>query len=246
MPHDLFGDAVVRPASRRVLRRTLTVCSIALHAVVISAIVVAQLLAVGPLPTPRSPLTYTVVHLVELPPIDIPVRRPPVRAAGQDTPTVSPNAAPLEAPDRITTESGRENERITDARPDIVVGVEHGGTDLLNGVIEGGRLPPPPPPVPQTPVRLHMGIQSPRKIVDVTPIYPSLAQISRTAGIVILEATIGVDGSVADDVRVLRSIPLLDQAALDAVKQWRYAPALLNGVPVPVIMTVTVRFSLNR
>lgn len=246
MPHDLFGDAVVRPASRRVLRRTLTVCSIALHAVVISAIVVAQLLAVGPLPTPRSPLTYTVVHLVELPPIDIPAPRRPVPAAGQDTPTVSPNAAPLEAPDRIIEETGRENERIPDARPDIVVGVERGGTDLLNGVIEGGRIsPPPPPPAPQAPVHLHKGIQPPRKIADVTPIYPSIAQISRTEGTVILEATIGVDGGVAD-LRVLRSIPLLDQAALDAVRQWRYAPALLNGAPVPVIMTVTVRFALNR
>jgi protein TonB len=244
MPHDLFGDAVVRPASRRVLRRTLTVCSIALHAVVIAVIVVAQLLAVGPLPTPRSPLTYTVVHLVE-PPIDIPTERRPVPAAGHDTPTVSPNAAPLEAPDRITEETGRENERITDARPDIVVGVERGGTDLLNGVIEGGRLPPPPPPVPQTPIHLHSGIQPPRKIVDITPTYPSLAQISRTEGIVILEATIDVRGAVTD-VRVLRSIPLLDQAALEAVKQWRYTPALLNGVPVPVIMSVTVRFALNR
>jgi protein TonB len=55
---------------------------------------------------------------------------------------------------------------------------------------------------------------------------------------------IGIDGKVAD-AKVLRSIPLLDQAALAAVRQWEYTPTLLNGVPVPVIMTVTVTFNLG-
>jgi len=59
-----------------------------------------------------------------------------------------------------------------------------------------------------------------------------------------LEITIGPDGKVSD-ARVLRSIPLLDQAALDAVRQWVFTPTLLNGVPVPVIMTVTVNFTLQ-
>ena len=58
------------------------------------------------------------------------------------------------------------------------------------------------------------------------------------------EATIGPSGSV-QDAKVLRSIPLLDQAALDAVRQWQFTPTLLNGVPVPVIMTVTVQFTLQ-
>jgi protein TonB len=64
------------------------------------------------------------------------------------------------------------------------------------------------------------------------------------SGIVIIEATIGKDGSVRD-ARVLRSVPLLDQAALDAVRQWRFTPTLLNNEPVEVIMTVTVNFTLN-
>ena len=53
-----------------------------------------------------------------------------------------------------------------------------------------------------------------------------------------------VPGNVTN-VRVLRSIPLLDQAAIDAVKQWKYEPTLLNGVPVPIVMTVTVNFALS-
>jgi protein TonB len=60
-------------------------------------------------------------------------------------------------------------------------------------------------------------------------------------GTVILEIIIGADGAVSS-AKVLRSIPMLDQAALDAVRRWRYRPTLVNGQPVPVIMTVTVNF----
>ena len=76
------------------------------------------------------------------------------------------------------------------------------------------------------------------------PVYPLIAQSARVQGVVIIEATIDPDGKVADT-RVLRSIPLLDQAALDAVRKWEYEPTLLNGVAVPVIMTVTVNFTLR-
>ena len=79
---------------------------------------------------------------------------------------------------------------------------------------------------------------------DVSPVYPPIAQSARVQGIVIIEATIGPNGKVTD-ARVLRSIPLLDQAALEAVRQWEFTPTLLNGVPVPVIMTVTVNFTLQ-
>jgi protein TonB len=78
----------------------------------------------------------------------------------------------------------------------------------------------------------------------VNPVYPPIAQSARVQGVVIIEATIGTDGKVKD-ARVLRSVPLLDQAALDAVRQWEYSPVLLNNVAVPVIMTVTVQFSLS-
>ena len=61
----------------------------------------------------------------------------------------------------------------------------------------------------------------------------------------ILEATLDEHGNV-DRLKVLRSVPLLDEAALQAVRRWRYTPTLLNGRPVPVLMTITVRFSLRR
>ena len=74
--------------------------------------------------------------------------------------------------------------------------------------------------------------------------YPAIAQSARVQGVVILEAVLDANGRV-DSVRVLRSIPLLDQAAVDAVRQWRFTPALLNNEAVPVVMTVTVNFALQ-
>jgi TonB family protein len=122
------------------------------------------------------------------------------------------------------------------------------------------QMPPPPPPPPPRrvgsaprettgglagqPVRVGGAIKEPRKLKDVRPEYPSIAKEARVQGVVILECTISPEGTVAD-ARVLRGIPLLDQAAIAAVKQWIYQPTLLNGEPVPVIMTVTVNFTLS-
>jgi len=82
------------------------------------------------------------------------------------------------------------------------------------------------------------------KVVDVAPIYSAIARAAHVRGVVILEAVLNTQGAV-QSVRVLRSIPLLDQAAVDAVQQWRYTPGLLNGRAVPVVMTVTVNFRLE-
>jgi protein TonB len=120
-----------------------------------------------------------------------------------------------------------------------VAGGIPGGT--MGGVV--GGIPAPPPP-PQAPVRVGGNIKPPTKIKDVLPIYPPIAQSARVSGVVIIEATIGVDGSVTD-ARVIRPVALLDQAALDAVRQWKFSPTTLNGVAVPVIMTVTVNFTLR-
>jgi protein TonB len=94
------------------------------------------------------------------------------------------------------------------------------------------------------PVRVGGEIKEPTKIKHVPPVYPEIAQQARIQGVVILETVIGEDGAVRE-ARVLRPAPLLDQAALDAVLQWKYTPTLLNGQPVPVIMTVTVTFTLQ-
>jgi len=93
-------------------------------------------------------------------------------------------------------------------------------------------------------VRVGGKIKPPTKIKDVQPVYPAVAKTARVAGVVIVEATIGANGKVIA-AKVLRSVPMLDQAALDAVRQWEFTPTLLNGKPVPVVMTVTINFKLQ-
>ena len=102
----------------------------------------------------------------------------------------------------------------------------------------------PSVPQPPKPVRVGGGIKQPARITYVQPEYPVAASSANVQGIVILEVTLDARGQV-QDVRVLRSIPLLDQAAVDAVRQWQYAPTIIDGMPVPVIMTETVRFELR-
>lgn len=96
----------------------------------------------------------------------------------------------------------------------------------------------------QTPVRVGGSVKPPTKTRNVPPVYPVEAMQAGVTGMVIIEVVIDTLGNV-DSATVLRSIPLLDQAAVEAVKQWQFTPTLLNGVPVPVITTVTVNFTLE-
>jgi TonB family protein len=127
-----------------------------------------------------------------------------------------------------------------------------GQTMAFSPSIEQGKLPPPPPPPPPppgadglAPVRVGGNIKPPAKIRDVKPVYPPIAMESKVQGVVVIEITIDTAGNVMT-AKILRGQPLLDQAALDAVQQWQFQPTLLNGTPVPVIMTATVNFSLAQ
>jgi protein TonB len=98
--------------------------------------------------------------------------------------------------------------------------------------------------VDRGPVRVGGAITAPALVSRVEPEYPPLAVQAQVQGVVILEAIVDRHGRV-EDVEILRSIPLLDAAAVRAVKQWRYSPLLLNGRPERFVLTVTVSFSLN-
>jgi protein TonB len=88
-------------------------------------------------------------------------------------------------------------------------------------------------------------IEPPRKVRDTPPVYPDLAIRGRVEGRVEIQCRIDAKGRVVD-VTLLRGHPLLSPAALAAVREWVYQPTLLNGVPVSVIMTVTVHFRLQH
>ena len=93
-------------------------------------------------------------------------------------------------------------------------------------------------------MRVGGDIRPPVKIKDVSPLYPDIARSARVQGVVIIEAVIDASGRIAST-RLLRSVPLLDEAALTAVRQWVFAPTRLNGEPTSVIMTITVQFRLD-
>jgi protein TonB len=101
-------------------------------------------------------------------------------------------------------------------------------------------------PAPQKtgPVRVADLPVAPRKVVDVRPVYPDLARMARKEGTVVMEAVLDPTGRVTQ-LRVIQSVPLLDQAAMDAVRQWRYTPSTLGGHPVSVLMSITIRFTLQ-
>jgi len=126
--------------------------------------------------------------------------------------------------------------------------LSHGAPAFVAG--SSTVMPPPAPPPPPPPgwaegaLRVGGNVVMPLKTKHVAPVYPALAKSAAVQGVVILEVIVGADGHVAD-ARVLRSIPLLDPAALDAVRQWEFTPTRLNGSPVPVVMTATVQFTLN-
>ena len=206
--------------------------SIVVHAIVACALIIAPLMAADELPAPRTATEFVQVVPVPTPP------PPPAPRADRPITQASADAAPLSAPDGIEPEAVVEP--IIDA-PSADGGVISFGA--CNCIPEAA--PPPPPPPPPPPI-VHVGgdIKPPRKVTDVAPVYPPLARAAAIEGIVILEAVIGEDGGVRD-IRVLRSVQLLDEAAKEAVRQWRFTPTLLNGEPVPVVMTITVAFKLR-
>jgi TonB family protein len=94
------------------------------------------------------------------------------------------------------------------------------------------------------PLRVGGSLRTPIKVKDVPPVYPAIAMSARVQGVVILEALVDSEGNVAN-ARILKSLPLLDAAALQSVSQWKFAPTEVNGRPVALIMTITVSFALQ-
>ena len=240
-----------RPRTSRGIVPLLT--SWAIHAIVIGAVVVLPLFyATDRLPeAPREVLAFVAPAAPAPPPPPPPpaaapaAQKPVAREARRvprpvpaPTPPV-PIAAPIEQVEPFDVAFDDEG---------VVGGVEGGVPGGVIGGVVGGLAdvppPPPPPAQPRAPIRTGGELKAPALITRVPPVYPPIAVSAKIQGVVILEATVGRNGHV-EEVRVLRSVPLLDQAAKDAVLQWRYAPLLLNGKPERFILTVTLSFTLT-
>ena len=98
---------------------------------------------------------------------------------------------------------------------------------------------------PQEPLRVGGEIPAPTKVRDVPPSYPPEAQAAKVSGIVILDVLVGVDGRTSV-LEVLRSVPMLDESAIEAVEQWEYEPTVVDGVTMPVVLAVTVNYTLSE
>lgn len=235
---ELF-DPSARPAPVGARRGVTVTTSIAIHVALVLLIVVIPLVGGVSLPSAMSRMDAFVAP-PELPPP--PAAQPPAAAARVSP--VNPNAAPLVAPDTIAPE--------VELPPAAGVVSMPGGLPIGAGVGVPGALPnigtvaiaPPSPPEDRKPVRAGGKVQFPKRVHFVEPVYPQIAVAARVDGTVFLEATIDESGNVVN-MRVLRGHPLLDAAAKEAVAKWRYSPTTLNGVRVPIIMTVTVTFTLR-
>ena len=235
---DLFVDVVdpsVKVGDRSF--RSLPV-SVLLHATAVAAVALVALTSTERLPTPPAVMAFVAPMGTPAPPPP-----PPPRAAAAtraDATVPNPAAAPVAAPAEIRPETGLEPP--TAGVPGGVEGGMPGGVAGA-GIVALPEAPPPAPPAPAEPLRIGGNIRPPTRIRDVPAVYPQIAIQARVQGVVIVEADVSAEGKVTD-ARILRSVRLLDQAALDAVRQWEYTPTLLNGIPRAVVMVVTVNFFL--
>jgi protein TonB len=172
---------------------------------------------------------------------------PPAPAAATKAASPQPKSEPAVEPKPAEVPTQAAQVAVEPPPPASSVAVGQASGDVLQGVtggvtgISGSSLGAPPP---NEPVRVGGNIKAPALVKKVPPAYPHGAQQARIQGNVVLEAEVAPTGSV-ESVKVVKSVGMLDQAAIDAVKQWKYSPLVLNGKPVPFILTVTVTFNLG-
>lgn len=211
-------------------------------------VVVPVLFVTHALPQPPVMMAFVAAPPPPPPPPPPPAPAQPARKAAAATaaPTVGHFAAPVEAPAAVTPEPAGED--TTGVEGGVEGGVPGGVVGgVVGGLPEAPPAPPPPPPAaPRAPVRIGGQVQPPTLIRRVEPVYPPVAVSAHLQGLVILEAIVDEDG-VVTEVKVLRSVnPLLDREAVTAVRQWRYAPVVLNGTPVRFVLSVSLSFSLKE
>ena len=242
----MFQDALFVPDRHWRARATALPVAALIHAVALTLMVTVPLLRVGDLP--KVDLTDVIIvpapPATPLPPPKARAGNPRARIGRKPVAAMAVaegwRVAPVAIPDGIAEEGfGTGGDK-----GGIAGGVDYGDAGVLPGNLVNtafyGLVGEPVEPV----IRAIGEIKVPKLARRVEPVYPEIARQARVEGVVILEATTDVYGRVTA-VRVLRSIPLLDEAAVDAVRQWVYEPLVVNGRPRAVTFTVTVRFVLK-
>lgn len=250
-------------ATKRPRRRWLSLpAAIMIHLVAFAAFSFASYWQVDKVAEPMVIEPY-LVHEVTLPP------PPPPLGSGKPAPTTKPEVKPETRP--VTPQQTVQPEQVADLAPapqtgsSVLDNILPPGGDP-NGVKEGGVdggdpntgvphsvlvepalvVAPTPEPVNDEPIQVGGAVTRPEVVVRTEPRYPELARRARVEGMVVIRAVIDERGNVTD-VQLLRGQPMgLDQAAMDAVRTWRFRPATLHGKPVKVYFNLTVNFTLQR
>ena len=242
----MLENSLIESGARTKTRKPATI----LASAVIHAVLVVMLVLI-PMLEPQAIPLMSAVYALPLPPelkpnVPVEVVTPPAGVQLHIQPTPGDLIAPTVIPADIA--------RVFDA-PEAAVGPLARSSpirSLLDPMIDRGEpvaLPPPPeppapPPASTGPIRVGGSVEHANLVFQAMPTYPPLARQARVQGAVIMEATISKEGTVLD-LRVIKGHPLLDAAAIEAVRQWRYKPTMLNGEAVDVITTITVNFALQ-
>lgn len=228
-------------------RGSTTLISFTLQAIVIGVIVILPLMFTQALPTKE------LTTMLTAPPPPPPPPPPPASSPVKAVKVIKVNpTAELRTPTSIPKEVKMVHDEPQQAPPSATMAGVPGGVPggvaggsmggVIGGVLSSAPVAVPDKPTPQR-VRVSQGVTSGLLIKKVTPEYPALAKQARIQGSVVLHAVIGKNGEV-QNLQVVSGHPMLTQAAIQAVKQWRYKPYFLNGQPVEVDTNVTVNFSL--
>ena len=182
--------------------------------------------------------------LMSVPPVNIEQPKPPAQTQAHLT-TAALHFDPFQAPRQIPTTifiPDKPEPPITMNPPDLA----DSSPFPANGPFDNGpHVTVTHGPDPQRPVRVSSLVSEGLLLDKTLPTYPPIARISRTQGTVVLQATISRAGTI-ENLHAISGPPMLQQAAIDAVRTWRYRPYLLNGSPVDVETTVNVVFKLNE
>lgn len=236
-------DQLVESTNKKTTHKVWTVWLSAL----IQALILGILILIPLIYTSALPSAMMTTFLVAPPPPP-PPPPPAVKVIVKPQPKfiqqgklVAPTVIPKKI--QMIKEEEQPDVGMTGGVPGGVPGGSPGG--VLGGIIGGapGGLPPPPKPVER--MRIGGNVMAANLIRKVDPVYPQIAKTAHISGSVILHAIIAKDGTI-QELSVVSGPPLLQRAALDAVKQWRYKPTLLNTQPVQVDTTITVIFNLGE
>jgi protein TonB len=252
--HAIFEETLLEMSTTRPKKRALDFfVSIFAHTLILAILILLPLyfteaidlkqftqtllVAPPPPPPPPPPASPTVAKIR-------PVRRVFSSAGKLLAPTVIPERIAMLKEESIPDDAGIGG--VVGGVPGGVPGGQMGGVlgGIIGGVAGQTHLPPPPKMVPKAPVRVGGRVKAPRAISTPDPQYPALARGARIEGDVVIDAVIDTSGSVVE-MRVVNGHPLLIQAAMNALKQWKYEPTYLNEEPISVQLFVTIRFRLS-